>query len=80
MKIEFEVDDLKTFIDAYNNALISYERNIKALRLGLLDGVPISLLSLKDLDSKILDARLDALYSVYPRLLQIEGELARSDD
>ena len=85
MKIEIEVNDLKTFIDGFNNALIAYN-DIQGYFLFGLE---------KQLNSKwqnfakdkknnqecydIINKRLNALKEVYNQLLEVEKSDKRAE-
>ena len=70
MKIEIEVEDLKTLIDGLNNAIISYNEVVMALYLCC--EVPSRLAPLKTIPFEDLRERQKALGAIYEQLIQIE--------
>lgn len=70
MKIELEVNDLKTLIDGLNNAIIAYNEVVVAINLCC--DVPSVFEPLKKIPFEILTDRQKALRDIYLQLIQIE--------
>jgi hypothetical protein len=76
MKIELEVENLKTLIDALNNAIISYNDIRTAVLLGChvdIKWEPLIGNNFNTLTSKF-DERLTILHDIYKQLVVKESE------
>lgn len=73
MKIEIEVPDIKTAVDAINNALVTYGDIVWSVILGC--SVPQKLQPLAKLDEEELIKRLDCLKGIYKQLEEIEKNI-----
>lgn len=69
-KITIEVENLKTFIDGLNNAIIAYNNIVSAIDLCC--EIPSNTLPLKDLPIEELIKRQKVLINVYEQLIEIE--------
>ena len=78
MKIEIEVDDLKAFIDGFNNACAAYGDIISALFLGC--AIPRKFEVLKTIPYDIVEKRFKCLKMVYNQLLNIEKEVLNENN
>lgn len=76
MKIELEVDNLKRFIDAFNNALLTYKDLVNSIILAC--EIPKKFEPLKSLDDEVLLQRKSDLISVYEQLLEIEKSVDKN--
>lgn len=70
MKIEIEVSDIKTAVDAVNNAAIAYGDVVS--KIILCCDIPKSLEPLKNLSEEELTKRFNCLKQIYEQLEAIE--------
>jgi hypothetical protein len=73
MKIEIEVPDIKTAVDAINNAAIAYGDIVSSLILGC--EVPQKFQPLAKLDEEELTKRFNCLKNIYKQLEEIEKNI-----
>lgn len=71
MKVEIEVENIKTLVDALNNACIAYNDVVFALNMGC--NLPIKKLEpLSQLPYEEIKSRQECLMNVYHQLEEIE--------
>lgn len=72
MKIELEIQDIKTFADGLNNAIVAYLDIINSIQLCC--HIPEKMQGLQQLEEAELNKRFDCLKDVYNQVLVIEKE------
>lgn len=73
MKIELEVADVKTVVDAINNATIAYGDIVSCIILDC--EVPLKFQPLSNVSDEELTKRFNCLKDIYEQLLSIEKEV-----
>lgn len=73
MKIEIEVSDIKTAVDAINNAAIAYGDIISTIMIGC--AIPKALEPLTNISEEELTKRFNCLKQIYGQLEEIEKNI-----